>query len=54
MWKNAVEPSRPQMTTWSMCISCWIPKTTNTHSGYVIFIDFPLHQWLHGCSLTVC
>jgi hypothetical protein len=32
MWKNNVEPGRPQLTIWSMCIACWIPKATNTHS----------------------
>jgi len=35
------------MTMWRMCIVCWIPKTTNTHSQYVIFTDFLLQQWLH-------
>jgi len=24
-----------------------MPKATNTHSEYVIRIDFPLQQWLH-------
>jgi len=47
MWKNTVEPRRPQMTTWRMHIACWIPKATNTHSYYVILVDFPLQQWLH-------
>ena len=28
-------------------IPCWIPKTTNTHSQYVILIAFLLQQWLH-------
>jgi len=32
MWKNMVEPERPQMTIWHMCIACWIRKTTNTLS----------------------
>ena len=32
MWKNIVEPTRPQMTILSMRIGCWIPKATNTHS----------------------
>ena len=42
-WKNTVEPDRPQMTIWRMCISCWIIKAANTHSEYVkIIIDFPL------------
>jgi len=36
-----------------MRISCWIPKATNTHSEYVIIIDFfLLQQWLHlGATL---
>jgi hypothetical protein len=28
MWKNIVEPDRPQMTIWRMRILCWIPKPT--------------------------
>jgi len=47
MWKNMVDPGRPQMTIWPMHIACWIPKSKNTHSEYVILIDFPLQQWLH-------
>ena len=35
------------MTKWRMCIACWIPKATDTYSEYVIFIAFPLQQWLH-------
>ena len=31
MWKNTVERSRLQHS-----IACWIPKSTNTHSEYVI------------------
>jgi hypothetical protein len=27
--------------------ACWIPKSTNTHSEYVILIAFLLQQWLH-------
>ena len=46
MWKNNVESSRPQVTIWRMRIPCWIPKATNTHSEYVILIDFPWQQWL--------
>jgi hypothetical protein len=42
MWKNIVEPDRPQMAMESMCIACWIPKATNTHSEYVILVAFPL------------
>jgi len=41
------------MTVWHMCIVCWIPKATNTHSEYLILIAFPLQQWLykHASSL---
>ena len=46
-WKNNLERGRSQMTIWRMCIACWIPKATNTHSEYVILIAFPLQQWLH-------
>ena len=28
-------------------IACWIPEATNTHSKYIIFIAFPLQQWLY-------
>jgi hypothetical protein len=47
MWKNTAEPDRPQMTMWRMRIACWIPKATNTHSDYVIFIAVLLQQWLY-------
>jgi hypothetical protein len=52
-WKNIVEPDRPQMTIWRMRIGCWIPKTTNTHSEYVILIDFPRQQWLIRTRLNI-
>ena len=38
------------MTIWHMRIACLIPKATDTHSQYVIFIARPLHQWLHESS----
>jgi len=48
MWKNVAEQDRPQMTTIRrMRFACRISTTTNTHSEYVILIDFPLQQWLH-------
>jgi hypothetical protein len=46
-WKNTVQRERPQMTIWSMRSACWIPKATNTHTGFVILIDFLQGQWLH-------
>ena len=38
--KNTVEPDRPQTTIWRMRIACWIPKSTNTFSEYVILYWF--------------
>ena len=38
---------RPQTTMWRMYVAFWIPKATNTLSGYVILNVFPLQQWLH-------
>jgi hypothetical protein len=35
------------MTIQSMRIAYWIPEATNTHSGCVTLIAFPLQQWLH-------
>jgi hypothetical protein len=46
IWKNVVERGRPQTTIWRMRIACWVPKATDTRSDYVIFIAFPLQQWL--------
>jgi hypothetical protein len=54
MWKNMVEPDRPQMTIRRRCTACWIPKTTATHSECVIFIVFPLQQWLHEHTSVLC
>jgi hypothetical protein len=45
MWKNIVEPERPQVATWR--ITCCIPKSKNTHSEYEIPIAFPQQKWLH-------
>jgi len=47
MRKNIVQLVRPQMTVWRMHTACWIPKATSTYSEYVIFIAFPLQQWLN-------
>ena len=38
------------MTVWRMRIVCWIPKSTNTHSGFVILTAFQQQQWLHDLS----
>ena len=43
MWKNLVQPDRPQTAVRRMRF-----RATNTHSDYVIVIASPLQQWLHG------
>ena len=40
MWKNVVEPTRPELTLWRMRIACWSPKATNVQSEYVTLIAF--------------
>jgi len=32
MWKNTVQPDRPQMTIWRMRIARWVLKATKAHS----------------------
>jgi hypothetical protein len=32
MWKNVVEPNRPQITVWRMRIASWLTKATNALS----------------------
>jgi len=44
MWKNVVEPDRPQMTIWRMLIACWVPKAANTHALVCNTHAFPLQQ----------
>jgi len=46
MWKNIVEPERPQMRVGRMHISRWVPKAKNKQSKYVILIAFLLQQLL--------
>jgi len=53
MWKNIVEPGRPQMT-YGAHTACWIPMSTNRHSEYIILIAFPLQQWLHKYASILC
>jgi len=54
MWKNTVEQGRPH-DNMAQARCSWIPKATNTHTKYVIFIAFPLQQWLQervSCYVT--
>ena len=47
MWKNMVDPDRPETTIWRMRIACWITKTTDTHththSEYIIIYLLLFH-----------
>jgi hypothetical protein len=45
MWKNCVEPARPQMTIWRMRIGCWLPKAIDAYREYSV-IAFPLQKTL--------
>jgi len=40
MRKNIVQPVTPQMTKWRKLCTCWETRVTNTHSVYVMRIDF--------------
>jgi len=42
IWKKYVEQDRLHMIKWRMRIACWVTKTTQRHSEYVILIAFPL------------
>ena len=42
------------MIIWRMRIACYIPKAANTLSDYVIFIAFPLQQWLQKRATMLC
>ena len=56
---NIVQPDRPQMAIlysqtghrWQyntgILFVCWLPQARNTLSEYVIFMAFPMQQWLH-------
>ena len=41
-----VESDWPQMIMWRTRIVRWITKATDTHSAYVILIEFSQQQWL--------
>jgi len=51
MWKNMVQPGKPQMIILRMRFASWITKDTNTHSDYVILIAFPRQQWFRECGM---
>jgi hypothetical protein len=47
MWKNIVEPNRPQVKVWRTRMACWITMAIHTHSECVIQFALPLQQILH-------
>ena len=50
MFKNRTQP---QMTILRTRVVCSIPKATNTHSEYVMRIDFPTTRMGSGMRLAV-
>jgi hypothetical protein len=38
MWKNIVEPDRPQTTVWRMRIACWITNATDPQSMLLLLL----------------
>jgi hypothetical protein len=40
-----VQPVKPRVTTWRMCIACYITMAADTHSVFVILIAFQQQQW---------
>jgi len=49
MWKNMVEATEKHM-----CIACWITKTTDTGSEYVILTALPWKQCLYKSTSMLC
>jgi hypothetical protein len=60
MWKEYGRTNRSQMTIWNICIACWVPNNTNTHTEYVILIAVQRQHWLHArtsmlrCTYIAC
>jgi hypothetical protein len=52
MWKNMVEPDRPQMTIWRMRIACWTPKTTDALTTCTTHFSSSLNIPLHPNCLS--
>ena len=50
VWKNIVEPDRPEKTIWSVPTTCRVRKCTNTQSEYIILFAFILQQLLNERS----
>jgi len=46
MWKNILQPYRPQVKIRRMHLACKISTATNTNSEYVTLLSFAWQQWL--------
>jgi hypothetical protein len=44
MWKEMVQPDRPQMAIRRKQLACWISEATDRHSEYEILIAFSRQQ----------
>jgi hypothetical protein len=44
MWKIIVAPEMPPIKMWRMRYFRWIPKATDKHLEYEIFVTFPRQQ----------
>jgi len=55
LWKEYDKATQAAVdsTTWRMRVACCITKATNTHTGYVTLIAFPLQQCLHERTLML-
>jgi len=53
MWKNFVDPDRPETTSINTRISRAITKAIDTNSPCVTLIVFTQQQWLHETLLNV-
>ena len=52
MWKKMYSQTGHRWLL-RMRIVLWIPKATNTHLKYVIFIVSPLQEWLHERAMML-
>ena len=53
MWKNTVEQATDDNVVHVHCMLCtygYRHTHTHTHTDCVLFIAFPLQQWLHECA----
>jgi hypothetical protein len=51
---SRVRQTKNDNIIWHMRIVFLLTKATDTHSEYVILVDFPLQQWLLKCASVLC